>query len=438
MQKRRKIRVAMIIEVKKRELPFFSILQSILQKEGYEVRLIPFRSMCTWRMIKFRPDIVMVNGLRHTYPYYYSQIALPKQWFKAKVICYYSEQVGYYDESLASGYKNQLIFDNVDFHIAWGPRFCRDLEANGVPHEKLWFLGSLQYDIDKYHRQDAITVKQILGQRFGIDANKKWILYADNIIKEYQPKDFYEQRRMDSFNVVKKVAEANPEAIIIFRPHPDTSKAEQKRINEFFSANKNIVFNNQGHLYYWTVSAEALVTWCSTSSIQAMFLNKPIFGFMTSDKQNLERYWYKGILPLYEDYNLLAADVYNCFEGKISVQEAKTREAREKYVEEWYFKKDGLSFNRFVSLFNIVSHADFCPLKGYCSRVKTTTLLRILYYELRAFVGDHLKGRNKDRNVTKREIENEKNAYDIERYEHVEYREIDTKSGKTFEKCLNP
>ena len=82
----KKTRIAIIIEVKNRELSFFSILEEVLTIEGYEVKLIPFRSLSLLRLVKFRPDIVVVNGIRTNYPYYYTQIALPKQLFKAKII----------------------------------------------------------------------------------------------------------------------------------------------------------------------------------------------------------------------------------------------------------------------------------------------------------------------------------------------------------------
>lgn len=429
----RKTRIAIILEVKKRELPFLSILEYILTKEGYDVKLIPFRSMSVWRLLRFRPDIILVNGIRTTDPYFYNQIALPKQLFHAKVLCYYSEQIGYYDLSIADSYKNQLVYDNVDYHIGWGPRFCRDLEKSGVDKEKLWYIGSLQYDIDVYSKKDNVTIKKELAKSYGIDPNKRWILYADNIIKEYQPANLYEQRRMDSFNVVKKVAEKNPDAIILFRPHPETYKEEMQRIKMFFTENKNVIFNNEGHVYYWTASSDATVIWCSTSSLQAMFMNKPIFGFMTSDKQNLERYWYKDMLPLYEDYNKLADDVRMTFDGKIPDIELKTRKARAEYVKEWYFKKDGFAFNRLVAIIKEAEKADFHPLYGEGCKLKTTKLLDSLYYELRAYIGDIVKGRNVERNVSNKEIELERQKYDLTRYQHIDFCIKQSESGKYFE-----
>lgn len=87
-----------------------------------------------------------------------------------------------------------------------------------------------------------------------------------------------------------------------------------------------------------------------------MFLEKPIFGFMTSDKQNLNNYWYRDILPLYEDFDLLAEDIRLTLDGILTDKEKNTRKARIDYVKEWYFKKDGLSFNRFIEFMNVVKN----------------------------------------------------------------------------------
>lgn len=429
----RKTRIAIIIEVKKRELPFFSILEEVLKKEGYEVKLISFRSMCTWHILCFRPDIIIVNGIRTTDPYFYGQIALPKYLFSARVVCYYSEQIGYYNESVARGYNNNTILDNVDFHVGWGPRFLEDLRTMGVPLEKLWYIGSLQYDIDLYHNENSATIKNKFSKKFGINKNKNWILYADNIVKRYQPEKLYEGRRLDSFNVIKKVAEENPDSLVIFRPHPDTSKEEMERIKKFFENNNNIIFNNKEHVYYWTLCSKAVIIWCSTSSIQAMFLGKPIFGFMTSDKQDMKKYWYRDILPLYDDYNQLANDVRQTLQGKVPTLESTTRTNRKKYVEDWYFAKDGCSFNRFVSLMRIVEKSNFVPIDKKQITFGIFTFVRILAVEIRSFIGDCVRRRIFSRIITRREINKEKKKYDLSRYKHMDFIVKQSESGKFFD-----
>lgn len=431
-----KKRIAIIIEVKKRELPFLSIMDEILKLEGYNVKLIPFRSLCTWRLLLFRPNIVLINGLRHTYPYFISQVALPKKLFKSKIMSYYSEQVGYYDKSIAYTYKNKLIFDNVDFHIGWGPRFCKDLLKEGVEFSKLWYIGSMQYDISFYEKRTQSEIKKDLSIQYDIPYDKSWILYADNIIREYQPNDLYEQRRMDSFDVISQVAQKNPQSIIIYRPHPETSKEEMSMIKDYFKNQQNIIFNNSDHLYYWMCAINASIVWCSTSSLQAMFLNKPVLGFMTSDRQNLDRYWYKGILPLYESYSELSSDLNILLEGNMTNQEQLTLDKRTQYVKDWYFKQDGKSYNRMIYLMRLVQKSKFIPLTEEAkSEFTLFKILKILYFEVCAFIGDLIKKRNNDRNILRKDIIKEKGKYDFLKYKHQDYCIIQGEDGKYLKVC---
>lgn len=427
--KNRKTRIAIIVEVKKREMPFMSILREVLMYKGYEVKLVPFRSLCTWRLISFRPDIVLINGLRHENPYFIKQVFIPKKLFKSKVACYYSEQVGYYNLSIAKSYYNKVIFDNVDYHIAWGPRFTNDLKEMGVPKEKLWYLGSLQYDIDKYLIKTPDNIKKELSDRYNIQFEKKWVLYADNIIENYQPADLYKIRRRDTFEMVERVATINPDCQIIFRHHPDTPESEKEYARNRFADINNVSVISEGHIFDWTCSISALIMWVSTSSLQTMFMGKPVFGFMTSDGKEPERYWYKDIFPTYNDAEKLATALYETLEGQHNIVNAKIIENQKKYISDWYFKKDGLSFERFCWLMDIVKNNQFNSLQpglGY----NTTKYISILYFELQAWVGDIVKNRRKDRNILNRDIQSELEKYDISRFENIQFVVKESESGK--------
>ena len=273
----RKIRIAIVVEVKKRELPFMCILREVLKQKGYEVKLIPFRSLCTWRILAFRPDVVLVNGLRHEFPYAISQMYLPKKLFGAKIVCYYSEQVGWYEESLAKTYYNKVIFDNVDYHLSWGNHFAEELISLGVNKEKVWIIGSIQYDIDKYLTMTNDAVKRKLSSTYGLPYERKWIMYADNLIDEFPHSDYYPIRRKDSYEYIKACAVRNPDAYIIIRPHPETPKEQIESTTKVFEKYDNIKIISDGHIFDWTYVLSAMIIWNSTSSIQAMFLSVPVF-----------------------------------------------------------------------------------------------------------------------------------------------------------------
>lgn len=422
--KDRKPRIAIIVEVKKREMPFMSILQEVLKHKGYEVKLVPFRSLCTWRLITFRPDIVLVNGLRHEDPFFIKQVYIPKKLFNAKIACYYSEQVGYYNESIAKGYLNPVIFDNVDYHIAWGPHFAKDLMSLGVPKEKLWYIGSVQYDIDKYLKKSCETVKKELSQQYHIPFDKKWILYADNIIEAYQTEGYYEIRRRDTFEMVEKVAKENIDCHIIFRHHPDAPATDIDLARDRFSKIENVSVIPDGHIFDWTCAISALIIWISTSSLQTFFMGKPVFGFITSDKKNPEKYWHKDIFPTFADAEALALAVERSLEGMENVEDQQYALRREAFVRDWYFKKDGYAFERLCNLIDIVKDGPSYPITDNLN-YKLSVVIRILYFELQAWVGDIVKGRSESKNIFKKDIEAELVKYDVSRFRDDKHFNID-------------
>lgn len=414
--KNRKTRIAIIVEVKKREMPFMSILQAALKQKGYEVKLIPFRSMCTWRLLFFRPDIVLVNGLRTEDPYFIKQVYIPKKCFKARIACYYSEQVGYYNQSIADGYNNPLILENVDFHVAWGPRFTKDLLEMGVPRERLWYIGSVQYDIDKYLRKTPNDIKKGLSKKYHIPYEKKWVVYADNIIEKYQKEGLYAIRRRDTYEMVERVAKINPDCHIVFRHHPDTPVTEIEDAKKRFARIDNVSVISEGHIFDWTCSISALIMWISTSSLQAMFMDKPVFGFMTSDGKNLEKYWYKDIFQTYNNAEELAGAVHGVLNGVEGAVDKDIEKNRIKYVADWYFKKDGYAFERLCQVFNMAGELPYRALPqdlhyGYLK------IINILYYELRAWLGDIVKNRSKERNIIGKDVKLELQKFDISRFE---------------------
>jgi len=426
-----KTRVAIIVEVKKREMPFMSILQEVLKHKGYEVKLIPFRSLCTWRLIGFRPDIVLINGLRHEDPYFIKQVYIPKKLFKSKIACYYSEQVGYYNESIAKGYLNPVIFDNVDYHIAWGPHFAKDLMALGVPKDKLWYVGSIQYDIDKYLKKSFDSVKQTLSKEYNLPINKPWILYADNIIEAYQKEGLYEVRRRDTFEMVEKVARENMDCHIIFRHHPDAPAADIELAKKRFASLQNVSVIPSGHIFDWTCAISALIIWISTSSLQTFFMGKPVFGFITSDGKNPEKYWHKDIFPTFKDSDELAFAINRSLRGEENEADSRFEERRRDFVKDWYFRKDGFAFERLCFLLDIVNNSAFYPLT-YGLHYSFSRYFSILYYELRAWVGDIVKGRSKDRNIYRSDVERELEKYDISRFEDKMFNVQETECGHSL------
>lgn len=407
------MKIGIIIEVLKRELPFLSILKKRLELEGHEVKLITFRSMCFHQIRKFRPDILVTNGIRSD-RYMFEEIAYTKKYFRTKIMCYYSEQIGYSDRSVAFTYDNKNVLNNVDFHICWGEQFAKELGDLGVERNKIWVIGSMQYDIPSYFKFTVDELKNRLANEYKIsNAKAPYFLITDNIIKEYQPVDLYPIRRKAFIDLTIQLAQRHPEANIIFRTHPEISESEQKLLNDSFSAYSNIYCINQGHLFYWSHICQSLLYWCSTSSVQALLDGKNVFALRTDE--TLDRYWFLNVFPLFESISELLDAVDSDYAGTYALQD-NNKLAIEHFIKTWYYRVDGLSFERFVQLINIVSQSDFVPYEG--PEMTYSRVFKSLYYENRAKIGDLIKCR-KGRSLSDSMIEKELSNYNVERKDAV-------------------
>ncbi len=403
------MRIGIIIEVKKREITFLSILKKRLEIEGHNVKLISFRYKCHHQIKKFRPDVLMVNGLRHVMPYAYEQMYLPKKQYGTKIVCYYSEQLGRANSSIAYSYDNKEILNNVDMHIVWGPKFAKDLVSLGVPKNKIYIIGYLQYDINRYFKYTSNELKNMIGEKYNLDPNKKWILVADNIIKIANHHGLYSQRR-NEFNVLtKKIAHELPNCEIIFRTHPETSPEENIELREEFISFPQIHFINDGHLFYWIHIANALVIWVSTSCIHALLDNVPVFSYKTSDSE-MDCYWQKELVDLYTDVDKLVQDL------KMTIESASTHcmdDRVKKFINDWYYRVNGLSYERLVYLMNKMENIPFVPYIGTNFGLKS--YIKAHYSRFHSFLGDVLFNRFRYKRILDNEIIAELENFDIKK-----------------------
>lgn len=210
-------RIAITCELKERELLFLTILKKKLEEKGYDVKLIDARILCGLKLIKFKPDIVIVNGLRGDRNLF-KQILVPKRLFNSKIISLYSEQVGK-QGGLYETYNNNRILNSIDAHVVWGPLFAEGLEKLGVERKYIHITGSFSLDIPKYLLNNDI-LRERLSKKYHLDSQKEWIIIADNMIRKGAQIERYEQRRAEFNELIKKISVETNNSEIIFRPHP--------------------------------------------------------------------------------------------------------------------------------------------------------------------------------------------------------------------------
>lgn len=394
-------RIAIIIELKERELSFLSILKKKLESNGYNVRLIPQRSFCGTRLLLFKPDFILINGLRSKHNFI-KQILVPKILFKSKIISFYTEQVGK-DGGLAKTYDNPEIFSNVDYHITWGEKFAEGLINLGINKEKIWILGSFALDLQFFQNvEKSNDIKDQIAQKYGLDNKKNWILIADNIIRKNKHPQLYNQRR-DEFNqLVKSIAQKFSNAEIVFRPHPDTNKRDLQVFFKYFKDYNNIKIIPTEHIFIWIKLSKAMIIWRSTSSVEAWRSGLEVLCYRTSDKES--DYWHEDFIPSFDKKEDLIFALEQLTQNKY-VLDSFYDTNRKNYVSDWFYSIDGLSFDRFASFMKIIDDPN-CN-NQICNKYSIKEIFLIYVNEIKVGMLSLLNKQYKRFNVKSRDVEKE-------------------------------
>jgi len=330
-------------ELPRRELQFLIILKSKLEHFGHEVKLIPQRLPLIIKLLKFKPDIIVVNGLR-SYSSYVNQIYIPKKLLKSQVVSLYSEQVGRLG-GLADSYDNNYILQSVDKHIVWGKKFAQGLQYMGVKSNDIFITGSMGLDLIQKHKSVRENNRTKTSERFNLSIDKKWVLIADNIIRKGDQKESYETLRDNFDKKLSKIMSRFPDCEFVFRPHPDNNENDLALIRSHLGQFSNFHIIAEEHSTYWIVLMDAVIVWRSTSSIEAWSANIPTFGLKTD--VNDWDYWWEGLMAGYVDENELIEVLEDTLLGTKSYR--ATKECKT-YMNNWFHRIDGLAIDRVASV----------------------------------------------------------------------------------------
>lgn len=380
------MKIAIMCELKGRELQFLTILKKKLEIDSHEVKLIPQRVLVGKKIRKFKPHLIIVNGLRSDSSYI-EQIYEPKKMFNCYVISLYSEQIGQIDDRLVRTYDNPKILQSVDAHIVWGNGFAEGLLELGVDSSKIWVLGSMALDLPFFIKEKTEAKRESIAKHYGLDSEKKWILISDNIIRRVDQVEIYDEIRANFNEKLKTIAEHINNAEFIFRPHPDNRVEDLDKIISDFENNDNIKVIGEEHNLLWTLLAKAMIVWRSTSSIEALSAKKEVFALQTDD--NKFDYFHKEFIPNFKNADDLKEALSSYLKGNYKVDE-KYVKARNQYLEKWFFQIDGKSCDRICYLVNeLISHQQTVPLHSF---VNKKSVLNNRFLELKNVVAKKMKG----------------------------------------------
>ncbi|MEX0686769.1 MAG: hypothetical protein WD267_03945 [Balneolales bacterium] len=389
-------RIAITAELKERELLFLLILKIKLESQGHIVKFIETRLLCGLKILKFKPDIIIVNGLRSK-SNLYKQILIPKMLFDTKVISIYSEQVGK-NNGLVETYNYKEILKSVDAHIAWGPYFAEGLSNLGVAQNLIHTSGSLSLDIPKYLNEDS-KVREVLSSRYNLDEKKEWIVIADNIIRRGQQAAKYDVRRSEFNKMVISIAENIENVEIIFRSHPEMMSDDIRSLKMVFSKYPKVKIINGEHIQIWISQVNSMIVWRSTSAIEAWTAGKNVFAFQTSD--NEYEYWHEKFIQNYSETNKLIKVIEMSLKGFYELP-SEYQNSREEYFLNWFFKNDQKAIERLIEVINNISKVNtskvFKQDFKYC-KVISYYLIELIVYIKKIILGDYSKYSINNKNI---------------------------------------
>jgi hypothetical protein len=393
----KKRRVAIMCELKERELQFLVILSRKLELEGFEVEIVPQRIFCGTRLMLFKPDIIIVNGLRSDSSLY-RQVLFPKIRFGSTIISLYSEQIGRID-GIADTYNNPKILTNIDAHVVWGEGFASGLVNLGVPKEKIWILGSMALDLPFFIYDNIKLEKEAVAKRYGLKPNRKWILISDNIIRRADQIEVYEQIRHEFNSGIKTIAKNNNNIEVVFRPHPDNKIQDLKNIVKDFENYENIKIIQAGHNMIWSIMCDAMIVWRSTSSIEAWAANIETFALQTNE--NKFDYWHEEFMPNFVDAEELSRQLSDYLSGKY-ILNSEYANNRKNYINKWFHKIDGLSFDRIAYLTTSILPLSNTEIQAVAINWKE--VVRSYYNEYQSVLAKLVKGEYLKFSVRKKDI----------------------------------
>lgn len=171
------------------------------------------------------------------------------------------------------------------FHCAWGDYFKSRLEISGVKSDKIFVTGNLRNDSAFLTNKS----KKDLAQEYGLDINKKWIIFAesrgwalkcDEKLMNYYVNtgvlraDMEERLQLDLKSLTAFVSQLNTlkddffkQYEFIYRPHPGTAAPKQ--------LNSKVKIISSETIYSWLKASDLYLTWNSTSIFEADILNIP-------------------------------------------------------------------------------------------------------------------------------------------------------------------
>ena len=203
---------------------------------------------------------------------------------------------------------------NSTVHFVWGDNFKEALLSAGVKENLIFVTGNMRTDEASEPKKD----RKSLAEEFGLDTNKKWILFSENrgwvltnslkkeehlIYMGYSQKDVIDNKIIAEKSLKITIEQMNnltddffAEYELIYRPHPGTRASG--------GITNKIKIIDKYPIYEWLDSVDINIVWASTTIFESdikgvpSFVYEPIANYKRHKTYGLEQY--QTISNLYE------------------------------------------------------------------------------------------------------------------------------------------
>lgn len=243
--------------------------------------------------------------------------------------------------------------------VAWGEKYAESLRDAKVPENQIKQVGNIKFDLS--FQKDLLIDRDFMGERYGLDVNKPWMLIAWGINVSNQkgynpnlqyatkynlpyPEQFF-QAKVDTRAAHLKLLKYLPDVFsnyeIIFRTHP--SGVDGKELQNIFTNKfKNTHFICDFDIVNWIVQSDIVFSWSSTSMIEAIAAGVPTLSYEPVSYFDRFGYDVGKIVP-------------RAFTEEETIEKLKKpailkTEANWSELEKWYGKIDGKSHVRLADV----------------------------------------------------------------------------------------
>lgn len=303
-----------------------------------------------------------------------------------KIINLHHEQISseVYEEVL---FPHSELTENNSYHFAWGDYFKKQLISRGTPESRIFVTGNIRNDKAFVN---SVTRKQ-LAEKYGLNQNKKWILYAEN-------RGFASMRMNESLKIALRNRGLTDEEILesmnnsrdglnsffeilrslpveflkkyefIYRPHPGT------QIEETFPEGVHLICELP--IYDWILNSDLFVTCESTSIFEAEVCGIPCVTYNN--------------LPASKKFQMAGVDKYPKLEKLTDINdeliERIKKEQSEKHIYQEYLGiVDGHAADRAADAIELISSQD-SVINNYGHTLSKKVLIRRYLYEFLTWV----------------------------------------------------